>query len=400
MAVNDLTFNQIATVLNSIVAQATGTANLTATDTSSFVTCGQMALKAGYDVLSTSVSQVLSKSIFSVRPYSEKLRGMEVSNQKYGNIVRKLSVVDQPFVEDDRFKITANQSVDPFNVLQKPKTVQENFYGANVYEAPLVIYRDQWDQAFSGPTELSQFVSMLMQNMTDRLSQARETCKRDTLVNLIGAILGNYAATQNIKLVTLYNAYLGLTGQNVVTWADIKGDSAHYQRFMRFAYAKIAAYADLMTERSSLYHVNVGNDVVMRHTPYADQRLYMLAQERYDMEAQVLADAYHDNYLNLADVETVNFWQSIKTPDTINVTPAYLVTASGASQGTIAKGNAVNKGGIFAVLTDRDACGITAVNEWADSIWNPRAGASYWYFHATWRYWNSFTENALVFTLD
>jgi phage gp46-like protein len=149
-----------------------------------------------------------------------------------------------------------------------------------------------------------------------------------------------------------------------------------------------------------LYHVNVGSDVVMRHTPYADQRLYMLAQERYDMEAQVLADAYHDNYLNLADVETVNFWQSIKTPDTINVTPAYLVTASGATQGTIAKGNAVNKGGIFAVLTDRDACGITAVNEWADSIWNPRAGASYWYFHATWRYWNSFTENALVFTLD
>lgn len=400
MAVNDLTFNQIATVLNSIVAQATGTASLTATDTSSFVTCGQMALKAGYDVLSTSVSQVLSKSIFSVRPYSEKLRGMEVSNQKYGNIVRKLSVVDQPFVEDDRFKIAANQSVDPFNVLQKPKTVQENFYGANVYEAPLVIYRDQWDQAFQGPTELSQFVSMLMQNMTDRLSQARETCKRETLVNLIGAILGNYATTQNIKLVTLYNAYLGLTGQNVKTWADIKGDSAHYQRFMRFAYAKIAAYADLLTERSSLYHVNVGNDVVMRHTPYADQRLYMLAQERYDMEAQVLADAYHDNYLNLADVETVNFWQSIKTPDTINVTPAYLVTASGASQGTIAKGNAVNKGGIFAVLTDRDACGITAVNEWADSIWNPRAGASYWYFHATWRYWNSFTENALVFTLD
>lgn len=400
MAVNDLTFNQIATVLNSIVAQATGTASLTATDTSTFVTCGQTALKAGYDVLSTSVSQVLSKSIFSVRPYSEKLRGMEVSNQKYGNIVRKLSVVDQPFVEDDRFKITANQSVDPFNVLQKPKTVQENFYGANVYEAPLVIYRDQWDQAFSGPTELSQFVSMLMQNMTDRLSQARETCKRETLVNLIGAILGNYAATQNIKLVTLYNAYLGLTGQNVVTWADIKGDSAHYQRFMRFAYAKIAAYADLLTERSSLYHVNVGNDVVMRHTPYADQRLYMLAQERYDMEAQVLADAYHDNYLDLADVETVNFWQSIKTPDTINVTPAYLVTASGANQGTIAKGNAVNKGGIFAVLTDRDACGITAVNEWADSIWNPRAGASYWYFHATWRYWNSFTENALVFTLD
>lgn len=399
MAVLDLTFNQLATVLNSIVSQATGTAQLTATDTSTFISAGQTALKTGYDPLTTAISQVLSKTIFSVRPYSEKLRGMEVSTQKFGNITRKLHVVDQGFVEDDRIKIAASQSIDPFNVLQKPKVTQENFYGANVYEKPLVIYRDQLDCAFSGVEEFGNFVSMLMQNATDQLSQARETCKRETLVNLIAAIIGNYSS-QNIKLVTAYNTYLGLTGQNVVTWADIKGNSAHYQRFMRFAYAKIAAYADLLTERSALYHVNIGTDYIMKHTPYADQRLYMLAQERYDMEAQVLADAYHDNYLQLADVETVNFWQGIQTPDTINVTPAYLVTASGNTQGTIAKGNAVNKGGIFAVLMDRDAAGITAVNEWADSIWNPRSGAAYWYFHATWRYWNSFFENALVFTLD
>ena len=117
------------------------------------------------------------------------------------------------------------------------------------------------------------------------------------------------------------------------------------------------------------------------------------------MEAQVLADAFHDNYLKYADVETVNFWQSINTPSSINVTPSYLVL-SGNDIGTVKKGTAVSKDGIFAVLMDRDACGMTNVNEWSDTIWNPVGGYSNWVFHTTARYWNSFTENAVVFTLD
>ena len=41
---NDLTFNQLSTILNSIMQQATGISSIAATDTSSFVTAGQEAL--------------------------------------------------------------------------------------------------------------------------------------------------------------------------------------------------------------------------------------------------------------------------------------------------------------------------------------------------------------------
>jgi hypothetical protein len=399
MSVNsDLTFNQLATVLTAIAAQATGTSALAVTDTSSFVTVGQTALKAGYDVLNTAISQVLSKTIFSIRPYNGKLRGMEVSEQRFGNITRKLSAIDKPVEEDNRFKLVDGQSIDPFKV-DKPSVLQENFISSNIYQKRVTLYKDQLDQAFSGPSEFGSFISLVMQNASDQLEQARETIKRNTLVNLIGAILGQYAADQNIKLVTEYNAYLGLTGQNALTWAGIKGDSAQYQRFMRFAYARIATISAMMSERSSKFHANISGKIVMRHTPADRQRMYMLGQERYDMEAQVLADAFHDNYLQYADVETVNFWQAIGTPDAINVTPSYLVL-SGTNAGTVAKGAAVNKTGIFAVLMDEDACGMTNVNEWSDTIWNPDGGYSNWFFHSTGRYWNSFTENAVVFTLD
>ena len=398
---NDLTFNQLATVLNAITAQATGTANLAVVDTSSFVTVGQEALKAGYDVLGTAISQVLSKTIFSVRPYTSKFKGLEMTEQQYGNATRKLSAVDKPFVNDpsiDPTVIVDGGTVDPF-VISKPLVQQENFYGSEVFKKPLTIYDWQLDSAFSGPDQFASFVSMMLSNVSDMLEQSRENTKRMTLANLIGAVLGQYAANQNVKLVTEYNAYLGLTGANVLTWAAIKGDSAQYQRFMRFVYARIATVASMVTERSAKYHASLPNKVIMRHTPYEAQRLYMLGQERYDMEAQVLADAFHDNYLALADVETVNFWQSINTPDTINVTPSYLAL-SGANVGTVQKGAAVNKSGIFAVLMDRDAAGVVQINERARTAYNARGEYTNYFFSACHRYFNSFTENCVVFTLD
>lgn len=396
---NDLTFHQLSTVLNAITAQATGSASLAVVDTSSFVTAGQEALKAGYDTLGTAISQVLAKTIFSIRPYSAKFKGLEMTEQQYGNITRKLSPVDKGFVDDvsiDPTAIVDGGSVDPF-VITKPLVQQENFYGMEVFKKPLTIYDWQLDQAFSGLDQFASFIAMMMQNASDMLEQARENTKRMTIVNLIGAILGNYATNQNVKLVTAYNSYVGASP--ALTWADIKSDNAKYQHFMRFAYARIASVAAMFTERSAKFHVSLTGKTIMRHTPYADQRLYMLGQERYDMEAQVLADAFHDNYLKYADVETINFWQSINTPDTINVTPSYLAT-SGANAGTIQKGSAVNKAGIFAVLMDRDAAGVVQMNERARTQYNARGEYTNYFFSVCQRYFNSFTENAVVFTLD
>ena len=398
---NELTFNQLATILNAITAQATGKTGIAAVDTSSFVTVGQEALKTGYDTLNTAISQVLGKTIFAVRPYTAKFKGLEMSEQQYGNSSRKLSPIDKDFENDpaiDPAQMVDGGSIDPY-VISKPLVQQENFYGTEVYKKSLTIYDWQLDQAMRGPDEFGQFVAMMMQNASDMLEQARENTKRMTLANFIGAVLGHYAANQNVKLVTAYNEYLGLTGQNVLTWAAIKGNAEQYQRFMRFAYARIATIASLLTERSAKYHVSLPDKIIMRHTPYEYQRLYMLGQERYDMEAQVLADAFHDNYLRLADVETVNFWQSINTPDTINVTPSYLI-ASGTNVGTVAKGAAVNKAGIFAVLMDIDAAGVVQVNERARTQYNARGEYANHWFGAAMKYYNSFTENCVVFTLD
>ena len=67
-----MTFNQAAQLLNAIQQQATGQAALTATDLSEFVSAAQTTLRTGYSPVMQAISQVLSRTIFSIRPYRRR----------------------------------------------------------------------------------------------------------------------------------------------------------------------------------------------------------------------------------------------------------------------------------------------------------------------------------------
>ena len=394
MAVNELGFNQLATILNAIQQQATGQSGPVATDTSSFVTVGQTVLKTGYEPMLNAISQVLGRTIFSIRPYDRKFKGLEVDSQRWGNHVRKITPLDKPFEEDDRIKLVDGQSIDPF-VVNKPDAIQTNFYGENVYQKSLTLFRDQLDTAFQGPEQFGSFVSMIMQNASDLIEQAHEDMARMTLANLIGAKkiyqdTVDTAGTHVVNLLTEYNSYAGTS----LTAATVK-QPANFEPFIKWAYAFIKTVSDKMTERSNLYHYNFGENIA-RHTPKRDQRLFIYSPEINNVEASVLSSVFHpDEVSNKIDItERVNFWQGIKSGGAINVTPSY-VNALGAST----TGAAQSLDYVFAVLMDREAAGVTMVNQWSDSIWNPRGGYSNLYWHFTDRYFNDFSENAVIFII-
>lgn len=405
MAVNDLTFNQLATVLNSIASQATGKAALTANNTGEFISVAQTALKTGYDPVLAAISQVLSRTIFSIRPYSRKFGGIEISNQQFGNITRKLSISDKDFEDDARITLTDGQAVDMFKV-NKPNMLQTNFYGANVYEKSLTVFRDQLDCAFSSPDEFGSFVSMTMQNATDLLEQARENLARATVANFIGGKVAGDTGNV-IHLLTEYNSLTGLTLTSNTVYLP-----ANFKPFMQWVYSRIAALSSLMTERSTKFHTNVTNfggtmtagvasggtdKTVSRHTPMVNQKVYLYAPARYQTEAMVLADTYHDNFIKYADNDTINFWQSINTPDSINVKPTYLLPTGELTT----PASAATTDAIFGVLFDESALGYTLVNQWsAPTPFNAKGGYSNIFWHETARYWNDFTENGVVLLLD
>ena len=389
---NTLTIDQVSTVLNAIVAQATGNAAIATADTKDFVTVAQTGLLAGYDPLIGAISQVLSRTIFSVRPYTRKFKSLEADSITYGNHVRKINIADKAAQNDGRLPLTDGVAVDQQQV-SKPTILQTNFYGAQTYERQYTIFKDQLDTAFSSPEEFARFISMVVQNVSDMIEQDHEQFARLTVANYIGGVIaGPNATNQVVHLLTEYNTATGLS-----LTATTVLQPANYPGFIKWAFARIAALSALLTERSEIFHTNVTGKPIQRHTPESEQRVYLYAPSKFGIESRVLADTYHDNYLSMAQHEAVNFWQAIKTPDTINVKPTFM-KADGTLQTPT---NAVVQANVFGVIFDREAMGYTTVNQWSSPApFNAKGGYTNVFFHFTDRHWNDFTENGIVLLMD
>lgn len=392
---NNLTFDQLATVLNSITEQATGAKQITPTNTSEFVTVAQVALKTGYDPLATAISQVLSRTIFSIRPYSRKFRGLYADSIRYGNHVRKLQIVDKPFEDDSRFSLTNGAAVDQYTV-NKPEALQTNFYGAEVFQKSVTIYRDQLDNAFSSPEEFGRFIDMVIGNASDMIEQAHESVARATVANFIA---GKTKCDPD-NVIYLLDVYEDETGIANLTPATIK-QPENFVPFAKWLYGYIRTISDRMTERTVKYHqnftINGAKKNIARHTPLSRQKVYLYAKELNNIDASVLSGAFNDEYLRLIDHERVNYWQSIDTPMGIDVTPSY----TNADGTVVTAPEAVTLSNVFGVIFDEEAIGYTMLNEWsATTPFNAKGGYYNNFYHFTDRYWNDFTENGVVLILD
>lgn len=401
--VNKMVVYQASTVLNSLVKQATGQAVITASTPGEFVSVAQIALKTGYDPILNAMSQMWGRTIFSIRPYTRKFKGMEMSLDRWGNACRKISIADKPVDDDQRFiypvgydsaqaEPTGNgQSVDMFK-LNKPDILQTNFYGQSVYENIYTVFRDNLDVAFTGPDEFMRFNSMVAQNRSDKLEQYRETIARGLLVNYIASLLEEGQNDRVIHLLTEYNT---LTGQELN--AQSVYQPTNFQSFMEFVYSRIANISRMMTERSEMFQTVIKEKHVMRHTPPERQKVYLYSKALDMFDAMVKANTFHDNYLKYTDYEGVNFWQSIETPDTISATATYTNTNGAVVTASANKEQA----GIFGVIFDENALGYAQVNAWNSlTPFNPVGG--YWndVDHVNFRTIMDMTEKGVVLLLN
>ena len=391
--VNDMNFNQLATIMNSITRQATGINTITPTNTAEFVTVGTTALTVGTDALFNTLTNMFGRTIMANRPYSRKFQGLEASQQRWGYINRKISISDRGFENEDSYSLTEGGTVDPWTI-KKASLIEEKFYGTNVFSDYLTIPTVQLRSAFTNPGDFAALLDLMTTNMQDRMEQATENGARAAIANMIAGIVTGGGAEQEVHLLTEYNQETGL---NPPLTATTVMQPANFAPFMRWAYARIATISDRVAERSTLYHTSLTGKPIMRHTPASDQRLFMFSPALRKMDATVLSTTFNDRYLAQPYTEAVTFWQSIEVPDQIQVTPAYL-----AADGTITTAQqAVTVENVFAFLADRDALGITLFDESVlASPLNPRGQYYNVFYHRNTRWWNSFTENAVVFLLD
>lgn len=392
MSVNDLSYQQIATILNDINKAVTGNeAAIAPKNTSEFVSVGTTLIQGGIDPLKTGVTQVLSNSIFSVRPYYRKFGELMTTRQRFGAITRKLVPIDREAEDDIRYELEDGQSVDHYKV-SIFRVLMTNFYGECVYKRRDTTYTRQLLNAFRGPDELGEFFMMKEQNMRDLIEQDHESTARMTVANFIA---GKYAADNGvIHLLTEYNAHTGQSLDDVTVYHP-----DNFKPFCDWLFTRIDVLAGKMSERSKLYQIEVENKPVNHHTQGENLNIYLYRPLKTEIEKRVLSNTYHDNYLKYAKNEAVNFWQNIADgqEDKILVTPSYLDTTGQIIQSQTEV--AVDK--IVGVMFDRDAMGFTIFDQRAINTPVNADGDFYnTVYHYTERYWNDFTEKGIVLLLD
>lgn len=390
MAVNELSFAQSAAFLTDLYEQATGQkSTISVVDSGSFTTVAQMVLKTGYDTVISSISQVLSRTIFSVRPYTAKFKGIFVDSERWGNITRKINFIDGDIEDDDREPLMDGASVDPW-VINKPKVFQTNFYGFTKYQRHITIFRDQLDVAFSSPSEFGRFISGVMQNVVDQLEQIKEAEARNCLINFIAG----KAAGDSDNVINVLQAYKDETGVTL-TPATMYAD-ANYIPFMKWLYSYINGLTQKLAERTIKYHINITDKEVHRHTPARDLKAYMSARAMNAIDSIGLPSIFGADRLKMIDFEPVVYWQNIDDAEKIVATPTVLL-----ADGTLQKKTSTTVNNIIGVLFDRDALGITRKNEWMmETGFNPRGGYNNIFYHFSMAMWNDFTENGIVLVAD
>ena len=390
MSVNQMSFEQSANLLNLIAGQVTGKTGITPQNEADFVSVATTTLQAGYDPVINSITQLVGRTVYSNRPYRRRFRGIQVDNQKFGAITRKLQIIDKDWEQSAQFNLVDGQSIDMYTV-NKPEVLQTNFYGANHVQRHYTIFKDQLDSAFHSSAEFGQFLAMVTQNNLDVIEQNRESVARAIIANFVGGKLAEDTASV-IHLLTEYNTATGGT----FTKIDIMKPE-NYPAFIKWVYGRVEQLSDMMTERSQKFQINVAGKEVNRHTPRGDQRVYLNSQALAEITSRVLTDTYHDNFLTFAETEGVNFWQAIDSPYSLSVTPSVL----DKTNGSIKTGQAQTTDSLFGVIFDRDALGMTIINEEASTTpYNARG--KYWnqWFTYTTRWWNDFTEKGIVLLLD
>lgn len=390
MAVNTMGIQDAYALIAELHLQATGRKVLTPVSTVDFISVAQATLANGYEPVLNAISQVIGRTLVAVRPYDRKFKGLETSAERWGGIIRKLSFADRDPISNPSFTLTEGAAVDQF-VVRKPVVLETRYVGSDIWQGQYTITTKQLELAFSGPEEFARFMSGLMTHFANEREQWLEEMSRITLANFMGAL--NVLGTGHvIHLLTEYNTATGLS----LTATTVR-QPANYPAFVRWMYARVNTLSRMMTERSQLFQQTITGYPILRHTPVADQRIFLDADLLSHMEAEVLADTYHDNYLSMAETEAVSYWQNIQSPNSISVTPVY-IDATGA-----VVTNAANQvvSNIVGVMFDRDAVGYNIYQDTLDASPYNAKGQYYNLFNnVRIQYQNDVTEKGILLVLD
>lgn len=363
-------------LMNALVKQATGQSQIAVVDTSSFVSAGELVLSTGMENVFNSLNIVLGRLIVSNRPYKAKLTMMDAANTGiYTNRLRKISFYAKDALASGAFNtdiftnlaegFTAGQNKDSQGDAQSTKSQWEqnqqpslemNFGNSATWQDCITLYEVQVQSAFRNEAEFASFIAGYLTEHANDIESQREAWNRMALVNKIASVYDMSAIMPGsvVNLTPLYNAKFGTS----YTSAELR--STYLKEFLAFFVSEFKLASKRLTERSAKYHWSPAKTVggesytLLRHTPYAKQRVYLYSDLFTEAESLVLPQIFNPSYLDInTQYEEVTYWQSEATDADrakIKVTPAVTDPDTGLQKA----GTPVNLDYVVGMITDVD----------------------------------------------
>lgn len=411
-------------LMNALVAQATGQTSVTATDTSSFVSAGEMVLATGMENTLNALSLILGRTLVAVRPYGAKLNILNALNTgMYSHRLRKISFYAREALPAGNFNTDlytnlaegydngsngATGSTPPTNSTasmweqHQAVPLELNFAGSSVWQDCITVYEYQVKQAFRDEQSFNAFVAGILTEHGNDIEQQKEAFNRMTLLNYIAGVYDLDAASSAGRVVNLTKAFNDYFGTSYST-SDLQ--TTYLKEFLEFFISEYKRYSDLLTYRSASFHhapAGPNGEALLRHTPKDKQRFICYNPFWLKARAMVMPEIFAPQYLAEPQFEAVDFWQSFNDGPAIKVTPAIpdFDSTSGTYKTQIA-GSAVSLDYVLGILYDEDA--IMTDFQLESSITSPlearKAYRNIW-MSISRNAINDFTENAIIFTME
>lgn len=375
---------QIYSIVNDAVAQAIGEDALVSIDTKNLVSLGSVVLSSSSNVecFLNTLAQRIGRTIYRFRAYNNKFSDMIISDMQWGAIMQKIRVEMPEAVSDPTYSLTDGEAVDPY-IVAKPKAKQKLFVARTPYMFQITIQRETLKEAFLSAEAMGSFIGLIFGEVRNAIELALENLGRLTLSVAMSET--SDSNSQRIHLVTEYNTERGLTSET--TPPALTAETAIYNEdFLRYAIYRINNIIDMMQDMS----VQFCDGTLPTFTNKENMRIRVLSAFQRRLETVVEYASFHDQFTSLDNAyKTINFWQSEKTPSSIDI----LVRPS--------MGDRVQISNIVAEINDRDAFGIY---QYEENVLTTPLNARGQYYNQFWHeLQNRFvdtSENMVLFILD
>lgn len=387
MALNN---NQVATILNSAVAQSTG-GDLASLDLQGIVDAGNdQTIIGSKESFTKALLNVVIKNWFSDTSYRGQYKDhFFIDSEEFGAIIQTIHM-EYPSAQTSHawndFAPSSGQRATVGTYEVYVPVIHTQLFGKTVsWEIPISITDEQWDTAFHDVSELSAFVNYVYMMVDNAIVMHLEEMDNMNRNNYIGEKLA-YADDEDatgVHVINFVKLYQEETGSTIRTPEDFLNN----KDAVTWMSSQFSLYSDYMKKMSK----NFNTAEYDRFTPVDRQVFLLNSNVDKRIRSVALANTFNPQYINLKGYDTVPYWQSTGGYGFDDVTAIKVTTSTG---------EVVDKTGVIGILVDKYAIMHTIKKRRvAVKVFEPEAlTTSFNQFRD--QYSNDLTQNGIVFTLE